>query len=201
MPLAIPARARLALLLAPALVALGVRPGHAAEVAERTLGDAAAPVTIIEYASLTCPHCAHFHTEELPPIKAKYIDTGKAKLVFRDFPLDQVALQAAVLAHCAGDARYFRFLDAMFASQESWARASDPVAALKQLAKLGGLPEAEADACLADRTMQDAVLQARLDGEQQFDVASTPTLIIGGKIYKGGRGIDEISKAIDPLLP
>ena len=88
----------------------------------------------------------------------------------------------------------------MFASQATWARASDPVAALKQLVKLGGLSEAEADACLADRAMQDGVLQARLDGEQEFDVSSTPTLIIDGKTYSGGRGIDEISEVIDPLV-
>lgn len=200
MPLAIPARARLALLLAPAVMALGIRPGHAAEVKEHVLGDPAAPVTIIEYASLTCPHCAAFHLDELPAIKAKYIDTGKVKLVYRDFPLDQLALQAAIVAHCAGDERYFRFLNAMFASQATWARAGDPVAALKQLAKLGGLSEAEADACLADRAMQDGVLQSRLDGEQQFDVSSTPTLIVDGKIYKGGRGIDEIAKVLDPLI-
>ncbi|HMR30060.1 MAG TPA: DsbA family protein [Geminicoccaceae bacterium] len=200
MPLAIPARARLAMLLAPAVMALGIDHARAAEVKEQVLGDPAAPVTIIEYASLTCPHCAHFHRQELPAIKAKYIDTGKAKLIFRDFPLDQLALQAAVLAHCAGDDRYFKFLDAMFASQMTWARAADPVSALKQLAKLGGLSEAEADACLADRAMQDGVLQARLDGEQKFDVSSTPTLIIDGKTYKGGRDIDEISKVIDPLI-
>jgi protein-disulfide isomerase len=200
MPSAVPARARLALLLAPALMTLAAGGAAAAEVKERVLGDPAAPVTIIEYASLTCPHCATFHRTELPPIKAKYIDTGKAKLIFRDFPLDQVALQAAVLAHCAGDARYFRFLDAMFASQATWTRASDPVEALKQLVKLGGLSEAEADACLADRAMQDGVLQARLDGEQEFDVSSTPTLIIDGKTYKGGRSIDEISEVIDPLV-
>lgn len=200
MPLAIPARARLALLLAPAVMALGIGRAGAAEVTEHVLGDPAAPVTIIEYASLTCPHCAHFHREELPAIKAKYIDTGKAKLIFRDFPLDQLALQAAVLAHCAGDARYFKFLDAMFAGQATWARAADPIASLKQLAKLGGLSEAEAEACLADQAMQDGVLQSRLDGEQKFDVSSTPTLIIDGKTYKGGRDIDEISKVIDPLI-
>ena len=200
MPMAFTARARLALLAAPAFLALGIGRGRAAEVVERTLGNPAAPVTIIEYASLTCPHCANFHRNELPAIKAKYIDTGKAKLVFRDFPLDQLALQAAVLAHCAGDARYFKFLDAMFASQATWARAGDPIAALKQLAKLGGLSEAEADACLADRAMQDGVLQARLDGEQKFNVSSTPTIIINGKTYDGSRSIAEIGKVIDPLV-
>ncbi len=200
MPIAFSARARLGMVLLPALLAFGSGGSQAAEVKERVLGDPAAPVTIIEYASLTCPHCAAFHRDDLPAIKAKYIDTGKAKLIFRDFPLDQLALQAAVLAHCAGDARYFSFLNAMFASQATWARAGDPIAALKQLAKLGGLSEAEADACLADSAMQDGVLQARLDGEQKFNVSSTPTVIINDKPYKGGRSIDEISKAIDPLV-
>jgi protein-disulfide isomerase len=197
MSLVVRPRARLALLAAPFLLALGSREGRAADVKERVLGNADAPVTIIEYASLTCPHCAAFHSETLPALKERYIDTGKAKLVFRDFPLDQVALQAAVLAHCAGDQRYFAFLDAMFANQATWARASDPVGALKQLARLGGLAEDQADACLADRSMQDAVLQARLEGEQKFAVSSTPTLLVNGKKVAGAHDIETLAQAID----
>jgi protein-disulfide isomerase len=197
MTLAVPPRARLALLAAPFLLTIGGRRGQAAEVKERILGNADAPVTIIEYASLTCPHCATFHTDTLPALKQQYIDTGKAKLAFRDFPLDQVALQAAVLAHCAGEQRYFAFLDAMFANQATWARASDPVAALKQLARLGGLSEADADACLTDQSLQDAVLQVRLEGEQKFDVNSTPTLIVDGKKVAGAHDIETLAQAID----
>jgi protein-disulfide isomerase len=172
----------------------------AAEVAEGAIGSATAPVTVIEYSSLTCPHCAAFHEETLPGLKARFIDTGKVRLVTRDFPLDQPALQAAVLAHCAGPARYPTFVDVFFTQQENWARAPDPVAALKQLAQLGGLPATEADACLADKAMEEAVLQMRLAGQQQFDIRSTPTFIIQGKAYPGNRSVDEFAAIIEPLL-
>jgi hypothetical protein len=89
----------------------------AAEPSEQTLGDPDAPVTIIEYASLTCPHCAQFHNEVLPDLKERYIETGKVQLIYRDFPLDERALMAAALAHCAGPDRYFGFLDVLFETQ------------------------------------------------------------------------------------
>ncbi|MFO1038379.1 MAG: DsbA family protein [Geminicoccaceae bacterium] len=165
----------------------------AAEVHEHVLGDPAAPITMIEYSSLTCPHCGAFHTETLPTLKKEWIDTGKVKLVVRDFPLDQNALKAAVLAHCAGD-RFFQFFDVFFAQQRTWARSSDPVAALKQLARLGGLSEEQADACLADQAMADAVLQIRLDGQKEFNIESTPTFIINGKAYPGNRTPEEFAE-------
>ena len=199
MTLRLPARARLPLLLGAGLLAAGAMPAVAAEGQEVALGDAAAPVTMIEYASLTCPHCAAFHKELLPGIKERWIDTGKVRYVFRDFPLDGVALRAAVIAHCAGPERYYAFLDAMFANQTSWARAKDPVAALKQLARLGGLPEDKVDACLADEAMSNAVLQDRLDGEKEFKVDSTPTLVINGTVYEGDRTLDGLAAVIDPL--
>ncbi len=122
--------------------ALLVGRAAAAEVHEVTLGDAKAPVTIIEYFSLTCPHCAHFATNTLPDLKKQYIDTGKVKLVLRDFPLDQIALKAAVIAHCAGDDHYPAFVEEMFKTQGNWEQASDPVASLKELGRLGGLTDA-----------------------------------------------------------
>lgn len=194
-----PPRARLAMLAVPALLLLADRRAAAAEVRERVLGDPAAPVTLIEYASLTCPHCASFHADTLPDLKERYIDTGKVKLVYRDFPLDRTALAAAVLAHCAGESRYFAFLNAMFANQASWARAADPIAALKQLTRLGGLSDAEADACLADTGLQDAVLQMRLDGEREFDVNSTPTILVNGRKAPDS-SLDSIAALVDPLL-
>ena len=199
MTLRLPARARLPLLLGAGLLAAGARPVPAVAADEAALGDPAAPVTMIEYASLTCPHCAAFHKELLPGIKERWIDTGKVRYVFRDFPLDGVALRAAVIAHCAGPERYYAFLDAMFANQTSWARAKDPVAALKQLARLGGLPEDKVDACLADEAMSNAVLQDRLDGEKEFKVDSTPTLVINGTVYEGDRTLDGLAAVIDPL--
>jgi protein-disulfide isomerase len=183
--------------------AIGVAtPGtvRAAEVVEGLVGSSTAPVTMIEYSSLTCPHCAAFHEETLPGLKARFIDQGKVKLVLRDFPLDQVALKGAVLAHCAGPERYPTFIDVFFAQQESWVQAPDPVAALKQLARLGGLAEAEADACLADKAMEDAVLQMRLKGQQQFNIQSTPTFIINGRTVAGNKTVDEFAAIIEPML-
>jgi len=170
-------------------------------VTERVLGDPDAPVTIIEYSSLTCPHCAAFHTDTLPALKERYIETGQAKLVYRDFPLDQTALEAAVIAHCAGEDRYFAFLEAIFASQERWARSANPTEALIQLAGLGGMPRDQAEACLADEAMLDAVLQLRLDGQAEFDIASTPSFIINGQMVSGNRSVDEFATVIEAALP
>ena len=172
----------------------------AAEPQEQVLGNPDAPVTIIEYASLTCPHCAQFHKEVLPELKERYIAPGKVRLIYRDFPLDQTALAAAALAHCAGPERYFSMLDALFETQGNWARADDPIAALKRLGKLGGLTDEKMNACLADQQLTDGILRARLDGQNQYQIGSTPTFIIDGKAYPGSRNVDEFSALIDPLL-
>jgi protein-disulfide isomerase len=157
-------------------------------------------VTIIEYASLSCDHCGAFHRETLPALKERYIDTGKVKLAFRDFPLELGALRAAMIARCAGPERRYRFVDAFFSHQEGWSHAKDPLAALKQLAKLGGLGEAEIDACLADKSLEEAVLQSRLTGQSMFDVRSTPTFVIDGKTHTGNMSVEEFAAIIDPLL-
>lgn len=178
----------------------GGRTSSAATVAERTLGDPSAKVTVVEWFSMTCPHCAAFHLQTLPELKKRYVDTGKVRFVVRDFPTDAVALKAHVLAHCAGPDRYFAFVDALLQSQSRWASAKDPIAALKQIAKLGGLSDAQIDACLADRTMEDEVLKMRLDAQQKYDVRSTPSFLVNGKVHAGNRSPDEFAKLLDPLL-
>ena len=122
----------------------------AAEAEEQALGDASAPVTIIEYASLTCPHCAEFHQDVLPALKERYIAPGKVRLIYRDFPLDERALEAAVLAHCAGPERYFGFLDVLFETQSNWARAEDP-RRRAQAARQARRPQRAADGRLLRR--------------------------------------------------
>jgi protein-disulfide isomerase len=172
----------------------------AAEPSDHTLGNPDAPVTIIEYASLTCPHCAHFQNDVLPDLKERYISTGKVKLIYRDFPLDERALSAAALAQCAGPDRYFGFLDVLFETQDSWARADDYVGALKKLGKLGGMSDEQMDQCLADDQLTNGILRTRLDGQNEHHVNSTPTLVINGEVYPGAREIDALSEVIEPLL-
>ncbi len=167
-------------------------------LAERVIGKADAPITITEYASLTCPHCARFHKETLPKIKAAYIDTGKAKLVYRDFPFDGLALRAAALARCAPQERYFAVLDTLFQQQETWSRAKDPLAAIGNIGKLAGMSQATVDACFKDTKLMDSIVQIRLDGEKQ-GVDSTPTFLIGGKKISGAQPFEEFDKLLKSL--
>lgn len=172
----------------------------AAEIGEHAIGDPDAPVTIIEYSSLSCPHCAQFHSEVLPGLKERYVETGKVRFVFQDFPLDENSVNAAVIAHCSGPDRYVGFLDVFFQTQASWATAADPKSALKQLGKLGGLSDDQMDTCLADETLVNGILQSRLDGQNEYKVQSTPTFVINGETYPGSRSVDAFAEIIDPLL-
>lgn len=174
-------------------------------LADRVLGDPDAPVTIIEYSSLTCPHCAAFHRETLPVFKERYIDTGQVKLIYRDFPFDAVALRAAMLARCANPDRYFGVLDVLFKSQERWSRAEDPVKALAQIGRLAGVGEEEFQACMSNEALMDGVLNLRLEGERTYSISSTPTFIItsNGRTERvvGAQPIDAFAQVIDPMLP
>jgi len=171
----------------------------AAEPQDHALGDPDAPVTIIEYSSLTCPHCAHFHEETLPELRERYIATGKVRLVYRDFPLDQRALAAAALGQCVGPDHYFGFLDVMFETQETWAR-EQSLEPLKRLGRLAGMSEEQMNACLQDEELINGILQKRLDAQNEYDIGSTPTFIIGGEAYAGSRSIEEFAELIEPLL-
>lgn len=195
-----PDRRSLLLVLAATCSLLAFRPALAETATELSIGAADAPVTMVEYASLTCPHCAAFHNETLPALKTKYIDTGKVRLVFRDFPLDQTAVQAAILAHCAGPERAMTFVSAFFGSQDRWARAADPLAALRQLAKLGGLSDERIDACMADQQLGDSILKMRLDAEKEHAIQSTPSFLINGELTAGNIGVDGFSEILDPLV-
>lgn len=166
---------------------------------DMVIGKAEAKVTIIEYASLTCPHCAAFHAEVLPALKTEYLDTGKAKLIYRDFPLDNLAFAGAILARCGGPEKYFTFLNVLFAQQRQWATATDPKAALTQIGRLGGISAEQFDKCLADKALGDYILNSRLEGNQKFNVNSTPTLIINGKTEAGVPSLDDLRKKLDAL--
>jgi protein-disulfide isomerase len=171
-------------------------------LAERTLGSPDAPVTMLDFSSLTCPHCADFHINTLPLLKTKYIDTGKLRLVFRDFPLDGNALKAAMLARCADPSRYFGFIEVLFKTQEQWGRASDPKKALAQLGALGGLPAGDFDACLDNKELFDKLVTQRKDFQNRYDVESTPTFIFneGAAKINGALPVEKFEDVIDTLL-
>jgi protein-disulfide isomerase len=163
---------------------------------DRILGNPDAPITIIEYASMTCPHCAHFATEVLPKLKATWLDTGKARLILRDYPLDELALRAAMVARCAPADKFYPFVDTLFASQRQWALAKDYQAELGRLALLGGMSKTQFNACLADKSVEDKVLQSRLVATQQLKVDSTPTFFINGTKFDGAPEEDQLGAAL-----
>ena len=167
----------------------------APEADDHVLGKADAPITIVEYASLTCPHCGAFHRDVLPQVKSEWIDTGKAKLVYRNFPLNAQALTAAKLAECMQGDRYFGLLDVLFQQMDRWA-AQDPVPGLTRLGKLGGLGEEQIKACLTDSAAEKRILQKQLIGQQQLGVSSTPTFFINGKKIVGVETYDMFRQAL-----
>lgn len=166
---------------------------------ERALGKDDAPVTIVEYASMTCPHCAHFHETTLPELKTKYIDTGKVRMVFREFPFDPRAEAGFMLARCSND-NYFAMIDVLFKQQESWAGVQDAKAALLQISKLAGFSQESFEACLTDQKLLEDVRAVRERGAKEFGVDSTPTFFINGNRYPGAMSIAEMSAVIDGML-
>jgi protein-disulfide isomerase len=188
-----------------AAVAAGTAPAvaqvRAPATGDMVLGKADAPVTVIEYASMTCPHCATFHTEVLPKLKAAYIDTGKVKLIFREFPLDQLALRGAMLARCAGPERYFGYVDVLFRQQRVWSRSDDPLAALQRVARFGGMTDEEFRGCMSNEALAQSIVAVRMEGEQKHKIESTPTLIVGDKKSNGAPTFEELEAMIKPHLP
>lgn len=166
---------------------------------EKTIGNADAPVTIVEYASLTCGHCANFHAETLPAIKEKYIDTGKARMVFREFPFDPRAEAGFMLARCAGD-KYFAMVDVLFKQQRNWAPVDNAREALLQIARLAGFSQESFEACLTDQKLLEDVRAVRTRGANDFGIDATPTFFINGNKYSGAMKVAEMSAVIDSLL-
>lgn len=168
---------------------------------DQVLGSADAPVTIIEYASLTCPHCAKFHNDTLPKLKSDWIETGRARLVYRDFPLDSAALAAAVLAHCAPADRYFGMVGLFFERQSEWAVADEWRERLTQLVGIAGMDKAAVDACLADEARKNAVVRIREDAEAKYAISSTPSFIINGRKMIGAQSIEHFVEVFEDAQP
>ncbi len=188
---------RTLLAISPLLV---VRPALADPVPAiplRAIGDPKAPV-VQEWFSLTCTHCARFANEVLPTIKAKLIDTGHVYYVFRDFPLDRVALLAAAVARALPADRYLPFIEALFASQDRWAFAQgvDSKAVLRQMAGLAGMPPATFDAVASDQARQKAIIAEQDAGQKKYNIQATPTFVFGSTTHAGELSYDEFAAAV-----
>ena len=164
------------------------------------LGPKDAKVTIIEYASMTCSHCAAFHRTTWPVLKERYIDTGKVRFTLREFPLDPLATAAFMLARCQGDAKYYPITDLLFDQQPAWAFTPKPVDALEQMLRQAGYTKDTFEACLKDQKVYGAVNAVKQRGLDVLKVDSTPTFFINGERYTGEMTIDGMEKVIKPIL-
>jgi protein-disulfide isomerase len=171
---------------------------------DRVLGDANAPVTFYDYSSLSCPHCADFHNNVLPEIKRTYIDSGKVKMVFRPFPLNEPALMAEKLARCVPESEYFPMLDLLFSNQKKWLY-GNPEQNLRQLVKVAGVTDELFDSCIANKELEEGIIAMARQGSQTFNIKGTPTFVFGednttGEVVAGENNYPAFSARLDKLL-
>ena len=168
---------------------------------DRSIGDPNAPITMIEYASLTCPACAGFHAVVYPELKETYIDTGKVHFIFREFPTPPVdrAYAGFMLARCMPEDRYFGFIDVLFKQQAVWVGAQDSAAELLKIGRMGGLDAEQFNACMQNEDEIARIQKVIDDGQNVFGINATPSFVINGKTY-GGRSFEDFQKVLDPLL-
>ena len=167
---------------------------------DMTMGDPDAPVTIIEYSSFTCPHCASFHTETWPEIEERYVETGKARLVFREVYFDQLGLWSSMIARCGGEGPFFGYVAEFLERQQEWARADDPVAEIRRIGRLGGLSEERVRQCLTDEDLLRHLVERYQENATEDEVTSTPTFIINGDKFSGAMGVERFSELIEERL-
>ena len=191
----------LALILMFAASAATAAPSTEQALAERSLGRADAPVTIIEYSSLTCPNCADFHRDVFGKLKSTFIDTGKVRYVLRDFPLEPRAMAAAIVARCVAPDRYFGFIEMLFADQQAWARSKDLLNELQVRAQLAGLSSDDFNACLNNSALMQGIQKRAEEGQKQYGIESTPSFIVNGKPLTGARTFADFEAAIAAATP
>jgi protein-disulfide isomerase len=186
----------------PALAEDSPSPADLAETGpdgDITLGSEKAPVTIIEYASMTCPHCAHFSATTFPELQKRYIDTGKVRFTLRPFPLDPLSAAGFMLARCGGNDKYMPMVETLFAKQPEWI-VKEPLPPLKDIAKQFGIGEGQFNECLANQKLLDSIQAVRDRAAQKLGVNSTPTFFVNGKKLVGDISIDQMAKEIDAYL-
>ncbi len=175
---------------------------HSAQPKQIYLGKEDAPVTLQEFASFTCSHCGAFKTNIFPEIEKKYIETGKLRYIFRDFPIDGIALKASALTHCMPDDQYYPLVKVLFKNMDQWAFGKTPEQTIIQYAKLGGLSEDKANACLKDTNLFDAIVAGRALGQEKYNITSTPTFIFndGQEKIVGALKLEDYEAVIERLL-
>lgn len=165
------------------------------------IGSDTAKVTIVEYASMTCGHCMAFHTKVFPDLKKKYVDTGKVRFVFREFPLDARAFAASMLARCAGPEKALPLIEALFHTQADWAFVkTNPTPKLFEIAKQAGFTQESFDKCLTDQKLLDQLTAIHTRANEVFGVNATPTFFINGKRLQAAPVVEEFDKVLEPLL-
>jgi protein-disulfide isomerase len=185
---------------------MAAQPGHAAvasledALSEKSMGKKDAPVTITEYSSLGCSHCAAFHRETLPKIKSKYIDTGNVRLVYNDMPFGTPALAAAALARCGGSDRFFGFIEVLFRSQQQWSSGNDIIGELARVGRFGGLSKNDVQTCLKNQELLKAIAGSADVAVKKHGVQSTPTFFINGTKIEGAQPFENFKKVIDEAL-
>lgn len=172
-------------------------------LADKILGDPNAPITILAFESMTCPHCATFHRNTLPQLKKAYIDTGKAKLVYIDFPLDGRARLASMLARCTGNDRFFPVIELLYASQQQWATrpgVQELMGELGRIGRFGGLNEAQFQNCMNNRALHDGIVSRQAEADKKYQIRSTPTFVINGQKVLGAQPFEVFDKVMKPLV-
>lgn len=169
-------------------------------LAEKSIGRADAPVTIHEYASLSCPHCMRFHLETLPKIKKAYIDTGKVRLVYHDFPLGGLATVATMLARCAGSKKFFGLIELFYREQKKWSRSDTPRDDLERIVRFAGMSSDDFAACLDNEELLNTIEQRKAAAAKKFGINSTPTFFIEGTKVPGNLPFEDFQEIIDKAL-
>ena len=167
---------------------------------DHIMGAADAPVTMIEFASFTCGHCASFHNVTLPQLQERYIDTGQLRLIFRPITTDALGIRAAQMAACMDDERYFAMVSAIFGSFNQWTRSSDAMASLAQIGRMAGLSEEELQACWANDDLASRYVELGRQAQAEYRVNATPTFVVGGQVLVGNQSFDRLSEIVDGLL-
>lgn len=190
----------LAAVLAPASAVRAAPLDVAGALAERSIGKADAPVVIYEYMSLNCPHCATFHTDTFPKIKAAYIDTGKARMVINDFPLDDIALVGHMLARCARPDKFFGMIGAIFSAQPQWRHSETPREDLMKIAQLSGMSAKETEDCVDNDALRTGIEAAAAVAHDKHAIKSTPSFLIDGTRVPGALPFEDFQDIIDKAL-